>query len=127
MGSGSSRLVLPAVLGFAAFAIIVSHELIASPGKIKDAVSEGVTDFDCPALSVQEPSGALYGHNHSMRAALWMPQSCIEDLQNRIRDSSMFVAESCSKVETCWIRQTAQRTYSFTFYPDHVGFRFEER
>jgi hypothetical protein len=127
MWSGSFRFVLPAVLGFTALAIIVIHEWIASPSQIKDAVSDGVTDFNCPALSVEEPSGSLYGHNHTMRAALWMPQSCVEDLQNRIRSSSLFAAESCNMVETCWIRRNEQRTYSFTFYPDYVGFRFEER
>lgn len=127
MLSGSFRSVLLSVLGFTVIVIGISFEMIASPRQIKDAVSDSVTGFDCPALRVEVEGGSLYGHTHRMRAALQMPPSCIADLGNRIRGSSMFTAESCNIVETCWIRRSQQTTYTFAFHEDYVGFDVERR
>ena len=121
------RFALLAVLAFGTIAIIVGQKMIATPQRIKDAVSEGVTGFECPALSVEEPGGSWNSHSSTMRAALWLPQACAADLQHRIQSSSLFVADRCNRVDQCWVRQTDHKLYSFTFYPDYVGFRFEER
>ena len=62
-----------------------------------------------------------------MRAALWFPQQCMIDLQHRIRNNGLFRADHCNLVESCWVRESGQKTYTFTFYPAYVGFSFEER
>lgn len=112
-------------LGLVALAIILSHELVASPMLIKSAVSDGVDGFVCRDLFVETPGGSWSGGNHTMRAALTMPRSCLTDLRKRVEGSTQFHAEPCNLVEQCWVRVDGDATYTFTFYPEYVGFRFE--
>lgn len=120
------RLLL-AVLGSAALIVISSHELIASPMLITSAVSDGVAGFACRDLLVETPSGSWSRHSHIMRAALRMPRTCLDDLRQRVQVSSEFHLAQCDMVERCWSRVDREKIYTFTFYPDYVGFDFERR
>lgn len=121
------RHVLLALVAFTVLTVVASHELTASPQRIKDAVNEGVPGFDCPDIRVETPSGSRDRHSHIMRAGLRMPHSCLVNLRHRLVTSSLYRADRCSLVDQCWVRESEQKIYTFTFHANYVGFHFEER
>jgi hypothetical protein len=127
MWSKPRSAVLLTVFGLTLAVIAISHELTASPKRIRGAVSEGVPGFQCSELSVEVPGGSWNRYSHVMRAALRLPQRCVTDLRNRIKSNPLFKVEHCNVVERCWTRRGKHSTYIFTFYPNYVGFRVEER
>jgi len=114
-------------MGFAIVVVVASHETIASPRLIKAAVTEAVPGYACPDIRVDNASGSWNAGNHIMRAALWLSQQCTIDLKRRIRTSPLFHADRCGLIERCWIRESGQETYTFTFHPAYVSFHFEKR
>jgi hypothetical protein len=123
----ANRSWLLAVLGLAVIVIILSHELVASPMQINEAVSEGVAGFKCRDLLVETPGGSWNSRSHIMRAALRMPQPCLADLRRRVESSPQYHAEQCNLVEQCWVRHNGEAIYTISFYPDYASFHFEKR
>jgi hypothetical protein len=95
--------------------------------QINEAVSDGVDGFTCRDLLIETPGGSWNGRSHIMRAALRMPQPCLEDLRRRVEGSPQYHAEQCNLVEQCWVRHDGEAIYTISFYPDYASFHFEKR
>jgi hypothetical protein len=123
----SGNLPLLVMLGAAALAVILTHELIAGPMQIDDAVSKSVPDFTCRDLVVETSGGSWNRNSHIMHAALRMPQPCLADLRQRVESSPQYHGEQCNLVERCWVREDGETTYTFSFYPGYASFHYEKQ